>query len=208
VRVRRFGHLLSICALLCSVAAMDSFARAQADYTLHRPADLLVFGGYGYTKPDFDTPHNNGFTFGADYDRSFGWRVVPGLELRGNLNTGQFSTEQSFLVGPRAHVNVAGRFHPYGYFLAGAGVITYPEYGSPVHDGGRVFSAGGGVDVDVAHNFMFRADFQYEGWNMGKNSYTKPNGEDFTITPSTVTVGVTYRIPFKRWLDARHNYNH
>ena len=63
----------------------------------------------------------------------------------------------------------------------GLGKISYPEFDTTIHDTGLVYSFGGGVDIDVAHNLMFKADYQSASWNMGVNSYTKPEGGDFII---------------------------
>jgi opacity protein-like surface antigen len=182
-------------------------AKAQANFTAQRPADITVFGGYGHTTPDYDAGHDNGVTLGAEYNRSFGWRVIPGLEVRANLNSGPAVTENSYVFGPRAHMNFH-RFHPYADFLVGLGRATYPEYFlngvAQVQDTGLVYTYGGGVDYDLVKGFALRADYQGSSWNLGKNLVAKPDGSNFTLSPTTVTIGVSYRIPFKNWTGQKH----
>jgi opacity protein-like surface antigen len=184
---------------------LPSSARAQADFSAQRPANVLVFGGYSYTMPDYNSGHNNGVTFGADYNRSFGSRVVPGLEARVNLNSGPYVNEHTYLVGPRAQVKYR-RYHPYADFLVGLGTIHYPNYdlGRYVDDSGFTYAAGAGVDVDLVRHFALRADYHFESWNLGQNVTIKPDGSNFTLSPRTLMVGVTYRIPFRSWTDQKH----
>lgn len=201
---RLFVALLPLAAL----ALPPSRAAAQAEYTAARPAELLVFGGYTHVQPDYGTTNNNGVVFGADYLRSFGWLVVPGLEFRANINSGKTVSQHTYTVGLRGGVNFHQRYHFYGDFLVGPGYTHYPIFvnGSyqEVPDGGRVFSIGGGADIDLTDNFLFKADFQVQEWNLGPNSNTNPNGSDFTLSPTALTLGISYRIPFKPWVSHRY----
>jgi hypothetical protein len=212
MKPRSFTHRHLALGLL-ALAGLLPFApraHAQADYTASRPAELFAFGGYTHVSPDYgpDGVNNTGLVFGADYARSFGWRFVPALEVRANINSGQVVTEHTYLVGLRAAVNFHQRYHPYANFLIGPGYITYPEYIPPTHitvsDEGLVYSYGAGIDVDIVHDFLFKADFQLQSWNLGTNGYTNPQGGNFTLSPTALTIGVSYRIPFKPWTS--HGY--
>jgi opacity protein-like surface antigen len=59
-----------------------------------------------------------------------------------------------------------------------------------------VFSYGGGVDFDINRHWSAKFDVQRQDWSMGKNSYFKPDGSNFTLSPHTYTFGVTYHFSF------------
>lgn len=205
---RLISPRLFIAVLLTLAALPASRAFAQADYTAARPAELLVFGGYTHVNPDYGPTNNNGVVFGVDYLHSFGWLITPGLEFRANINNGANVSQHTYTVGLRAGADYRRRFHFYGDFLIGPGFTRYPIYTDGVReivpDGGRVYSLGGGADIDLTDNFLFKADFQVQEWNLGPNSATNPDGGDFTLSPTALTLGVSYRIPFKPWVS--HKY--
>ena len=205
MRLRSLVHLLVLCLPGAGALDLTHTAQAQAEMTAQRPADLQAFVSYGVTLPDYArTSHSFGLTAGAHYDRSFGSRFIPGLELRASSNSGSVITEHAYLFGPRVHTELRRRYHPYADFLVGAGSLKHLEDGTMVPDGGFVYDVGLGMDIDLVHNVMFKEDFQLQSWNLGPNSYTNPNGGDFKISPMVLTFGVSYRIPFRQWTDQAH----
>ncbi|WP_263371724.1 hypothetical protein [Granulicella cerasi] len=190
------------CSALALTAALTAAPtlRAQAVYTAEKGANIFVFGGYNYVKPDFgpDSYHNNGVMFGADYTRYFGWRIAPSIELRYQTSSGQVVKESTISGGLKFGADFHQRYHPYVDFLAGLGTLHYvvpPVPGYP-DDHALAYTFGGGLDIDVYNNFALKLDVQSQSWNLGENLTIKPQGGDFTLSPFVATIGVTYRIPF------------
>jgi len=174
---------------------------AQAGSTASKLMDFSVFGGYTYLKPDYGPGHNNAVTFGADFTRYFRFPIKPSLEGRVSFQHGPTVNENTYLVGVRGEMPY-GRFHPYGDFLIGVGDIHYNfvvNAGNPTayrDDNSVAKVAGGGIDVDLLRGFQLKADYQYQFWYLGTND---------TLTPSTMTLGVVYRLPSKpQYLRAIH----
>ncbi|MDE1163070.1 MAG: outer membrane beta-barrel protein [Acidobacteriaceae bacterium] len=183
-------------ALACSCLP----AHAQSVFTAEKGADIFVFGGYTYLKPDYgpDSVHNNGITLGADFTRYFRWPVTPSIEVRYTHASGPVVNEHTFSGGLKVGKTYRTRFHPYADILAGLGGVHYvtppvPDYPD---DTALAITYGGGVDIDVLDNWAVKADFQSQHWNLGKNATIKPDGEDYTLSPLAFTIGVSYRIPF------------
>jgi len=165
-------------------------ARAAAD----RTAEISVFGGGSFYKPDYGLAGQPAYDFGADLTwflhRSY---LAPSLELRGVVSPkGTSVGENTYSAGLKVQHRY-GRVVPYADFLMGAGTIkfTNPQYqygrGYYTSDNSKVYSFGGGVDVDIAWHFSAKGDFQYSHWDTGGN---------VTYTPVAYTGGVVYHIPF------------
>jgi|GEM_PF-883378 len=198
---RRFRTSLQS-AILFSFTALVALSNvpagdAQAIPGASRTAELSAFAGYTNSNSDYGRFRSNGGTVGLDYTRYFGWRVVPSFEARANRTSGvDLTTQESMLFGPRLHIDVRRRFHPYVDALYGATKIIFavplnPHYTS---DTAPTFSIGGGVDVDIMRHFQAKIDYQGEYMNFGSNG-TQPNNADFTLAPTLFTVGINYRIP-------------
>jgi hypothetical protein len=182
---------------LFAVLSESRAARAQSDATATRTTALSAFGGYTNSDSDYGEKRNSGGTVGVDFTRYFRWRVVPSFEIRGNYTTGPDLKQESILFGPRLQMDLH-RFHPYANVLYGATKIIFQSPQDPdyTYDVAPTISVGGGVDIDVTSHFQAKIDYQEEFMNFGPNG-TQPNNADFTLTPTLLTVGVVYRIPFR-----------
>ena len=185
------GGLCLFAAMLCVPAT----GHAQATSTASKSLDIAAFGGYAGARPDYAPYHDQGAGFGVDLTRYFHLPVIPSLEGRGNIITGAAVNEKTFLGGLRVEVPIKHRLHPYGDFLIGAGTIDFKFMPGYTSDNSRVYSFGGGIDVDVVHNIQIKVDGQYQSWNLGKSG-GNPNGP-FTLTPEVLLFGVEYHIPFR-----------
>ena len=185
--------LRSCAQLLLPALAIATFsvrAPAQATPAASKSVDFSAFGGYLHDLPDYGPFGNNGATFGVNVTRYFHFPVAPSLEARVNIAPGKTARESSYLFGVRAQGTVLRRFHPYADFLVGPGTIHFDVPPDPGYtgDNSTVYSYGGGLDVDVAHNFQAKVDFQYQSWNLGTN---------YTLSPSLTMIGIAYRFPFR-----------
>ena len=179
---------------------------SQALPTASKNTDISIFGGYTVVAPDYEPAHDKGVTMGVDYTRYIHrLPFVPSLEFRFGDTTGPAVNEHFYLVGFKAQRDYR-IFHPYLDFMGGIGAITYAAQGRPGYgpDHGRDLAMGAGVDIDLTRRFQAKIDLQYQSWNLGANLTQKPQGGDYTLSPVTVTVGVTYRIPFHPFVGPRH----
>jgi hypothetical protein len=168
--------------------------------TATKAAEITAFGGYTVGDPDFGGFTKNGFTLGSDFTLFPHWHVDPSVEVRFNFLHAPTISEHSFLVGPRLQEDfLHDRLHPYVNFLVGAGTISYHPVTVPndSSDSGRAYSIGGGADFDITRHISVKGDVQQGFWNLGTNSYYKPQGGDYTLSPRTYTFGVTYHFIFR-----------
>ncbi len=172
---------------------------AQALVTASKAAEITAFGGYMYTSPDYGQSSSKGFLAGADFTLFRHWWVDPSVEARFDYTAGTGISEHAFLAGPRAQKDL-GRFHPYVNVLIGEGHISYnppPSISPNDHgDGGLNIAYGIGADVDLVHHLSLKVDFLQQNWNLGQNSAFQPDGSNYTLTPRTLSIGVTYHFPF------------
>ena len=174
---------------------------AQSLSTASKGAEVSVFGGYAPGEPDYGPHTLKGFSAGGDFTLFPRFFLKPSFEARGNMLDGTESTEKSVLVGPRVQLDPRRypHLHPYGDFLIGGGEILYhpaPLVGY-TGDRARIYSFGGGLDIDLPHHFSARFDFQQQSWNFGQNGYLKPDGGNYTLAPRTVMLGIKYTVPFR-----------
>jgi hypothetical protein len=197
---RRALPILSLFAL--AAFSIAPAAQAQQSASASKSAEISAFAGYTDINSDYGT-RNKGVTLGADYTRFFHFPVVPSFEVRGNYTSGLGVTEESILFGLRLEAPFRRRFHPYATFLYGGTKIyfNFPPSPTYTYDQSSATSIGGGIDVDVAHNFRAKLDYTQQFENFGPNG-TLPNNANFTLTPAGFTGGVVYRIPFK----SRHGF--
>ena len=186
------------------LTALSSNSHAQQLPNEYKRADIFAFTGFASTNPDYGPRRDTGALIGVDYTR-YVLRppFAPSLELRANFLSGPIVNEHSYLIGPRIRANL-GRYHPYGNFLIGLGQLNYAPSAEPLpgytHDSGRVFSTGGGIDIDIYRNFQLKADIQHQSWNLGINTVVVPDGRAFTLSPTPITLGISYRIPFRPYI--------
>lgn len=182
-------------ALYLILAAGTLFAlpcAAQRGPTQYKTSDISVFGAFASNSTGFSNAPNAGLTAGMAFTRYLPTIVSPALEARATLTDGPDVRERAYIFGPRAQVLLAKRFRPYGDFMIGKGFIhfNHPGRGAELGDNAFVKSFGGGVDVDMYRTFELKADWQSEFWTVGLHDVRHP---------SVLTVGLTYRIPFRPW---------
>jgi hypothetical protein len=172
--------------------------QAQAIATASKSAEISAFGGYMPSHTDYGPHTLKGFAAGADFTVFPHFPVAPSLEVRGQYGSGQDVTEKAVMAGVRVQKDFRFRYHPYVDFLIGIGQLTYhlDPYPNYSQDTSKALSYGGGINIDVSHHLAAKFDIQAQNWNFGKNGALQPNG-DYTLTPYTALVGVTYTVPFR-----------
>ena len=180
--------LRRLAAVLFALLTLSHAASAQARSTASRSADLSVFAGGQFANPAYGPQNSGGVALGLDYTRYIGRLPVDlSLEFRANFNSNSLLSEHSYLVGLRAG-HTFGRVTPYLDFLIGAGSIHFPQNTFYTSDNSTVPSYGGGLDLAVTQSFGLKLDLQGQHWNTGET----------TFTPTLGTIGITYRIPFRK----------
>ena len=183
------GIFLAFLFAVCTLSV-----QAQTSAVASKTTDISIFAGYQTLQPDYAYNRDNGFVVGADITRYLTYKVDPSLEIRYNYTPGPYVSEKSFEAGIRVQTDYK-RFHPYVDFLGGVATVNFAKiYGNPnyTNSSGGTFSTGGGVDFDVYHNFQIKVDYQQQYMYFSQN---------ITLTPRPLSVGVTYRIPFRPHID-------
>jgi hypothetical protein len=199
----RFKSLLSLC--LGTLLFVAPTAMAQSRITADKAAGLSVFGGFTGLDNDYYGPDKNyGVTLGGDYTqyiKRYRGLIVPSFEVRGTLTPGGTVGERTLEGGLKLGTTYK-RLQPYGDFLIGDGVITFPQpAGLPAgatylqRDSSFIYVYGGGLTYDVDRNFSLMVDYQHQYWDLGKAGRTTPN----RFYPQAVTIGVVYHIPFRSY---------
>jgi hypothetical protein len=169
---------------------------AQAAPAAERNGELSASFAYSLVSPKWNgiSETNNGLTVGLDYAHYVRrLPVLPSLTLRGKFAPGNTVGERTVGGGLRAE-RPFGSFRVYGDFLVSSGVITFTHPVIDVRgklyatDDSIVYSAGGGVDVDLTKTWALRADYQHEWWSIGINQ---------NFAPNAMSLGVVYRLPFR-----------
>lgn len=185
------------CAVVASGAATSG---AQSLTTASKGAELSAYGGYTVGSLDYASGGQGSFakkgvSAGAEFTLFPRFILKPSMEVRANLLAGNDATEKSVLFGPRVQMDVRQRLHPYADLLIGGGEILYHPVTVAGYTGDRskVYSYGGGLDVDLPRHFAVRFDFQQQRWNLGA-----PTGAPADILmPRLLMVGVKYTVPFR-----------
>ncbi len=183
------NHWTTKSALFLGISlAATGMASAQAVVTAQRGAEIAPFVTTTLLTPDWGPTNNLGFTAGVDYTRFLrGSLFQPSLELRVTDANGLTVGEKSFTGGVKLGTTIHG-IHPYATFLAGTGVITFVH---PVQtyasDTSFVYSIGAGAEFNVASAWKVRADFSQQHWDLDPQ----------LLTPVALSVGISYRIPFR-----------
>jgi hypothetical protein len=190
-------------ALLLPFATASLFfetvtTQAQAIPTASKSAEISAFGGYMPSHTDYGPHTLKGFEAGADFTIFPHFPVAPSLEVRGQYGSSTDVTEKALLLGIRVQKDFRFRLHPYADFLIGIGQLTYhlDPYPNYSQDTSKALSYGGGINLDVSRHLSAKLDIQAQNWNFGKNGALQPNG-NYTLTPYTAMVGVTYTVPFR-----------
>jgi len=185
--------LLRVLVVAYCVSLLSTFAHPQAIPTARRDGS-----GYGSffvmgtnTKTGF-LGSNDSITVGANIGLRNVFTLNPALEIRGTLPlvTGSSPSERNFLGGPVLRRRF-GIVQPYANYLFGIGILKYPgtyTYDSNVYVRTASFlsSPGAGLNVFVRPNVSFKADIQWQNWNVP----AIPSGKS---TARSVSFGVDYR---------------
>ena len=154
---------------------------------------MTAFGQVTYRQPDWGADKNWGATAGAALTPFIPLWIEPSLELRVGSASGGVVKERTFSGGLKLAAKV-GRLQP--YFIAEEGVgwiyFVHPglnSEGQPyVRDSSQIHVLGGGVEIQAVSQWQIRLDYTQEYWNLAPPR----------IYPRTMSIGVTYRIPFGR----------
>ena len=169
--------------------ALSLRASAQAEYTANRDYSFSSFLAGSRVKTGYNTT-NPAVILGLDATRHFKRfpLFTPSLELRFGLAPGASYSEQTYQVGLKVESRI-GRFHPYGDFLVGEGVIEFNKNaGKYTYDNSIVPSYNGGVDFTLNSRWSLKADYNRQSWKLGKASPA--------FDPSTLSIGIAYRFNF------------
>jgi hypothetical protein len=181
------NHWTSKFAVSLGIAfAATGIASAQASVTAQRGAEISPFVQTTLLRPDWGQTNNIGYTVGVDYTRFIRSIVQPSLELRMSSASGKTVNEKSYLGGFKLATTIHG-VQPYATLLAGTGSIrfNYPVAGYNT-DTSFVYSIGGGAEFHVLPAWKVRADFAQQHWDL----------DPTILTPITMSVGISYSIPF------------
>ena len=187
----RWSWKVAVFAAIC--AAVTEIAAGQAKLVARRESEITPFGQFTYLRPDWGPDPNAGLTVGLAITPYIPLRVQPSLDLRFSNASGPVNTERTFSGGLKVAVRFA-RYHPYGIFEEGAGGIYFkhpmvnPNGTLYAKDASRIYVAGGGAEIDIHALWQMRVEFTQQYWNL------KPPA----LQPITASIGVTYRIPFRK----------
>ncbi|WP_263382210.1 hypothetical protein [Granulicella arctica] len=179
--------------------------QGQSRITADKAAGLDAFGGFTGLDNDYYGPDKNyGVTLGGDYThyiKRFRGLIVPAFEVRGTVTPGGTVGERTLEGGLKLGTTFR-RLQPYGDFMIGNGVITFPlpavvEPGVTyrTRDSSFLYIYGGGLTYDLGPRLSLLVDYQRQYWDLGKSGRTTPD----RFYPQAVTLGVLYRIPFKAY---------
>ena len=197
---RRHRMALAPSFSLAMIAA--SPLHGQATCTALRTNQLSTFVTTSSVTPDFFPGHAMGITAGVDWTVHHGRYLATSLEVRGNRSLNDQLIERSVTFGPLIQTNIGTKVHPYINYFIGGGTIVFLNHSTGYHeDRGPVHSLGGGATIDLPRGFSTRMDFQSQSWNLGRD---QSNGPLITFSPTLVSLGVQYTVPFRPRLSRVH----
>jgi hypothetical protein len=176
--------ILSFATLLVLIPAS---AKAQAIFAARENFRLQAGFGAMYLNNDYSDRAAQGIAFWVDADFGHFRNIIIGAEGEahyGTIITPDDIGETSYLVGPRLTYQ-RRKMSVYGKLLVGKATITNQLF--HVSSSYNVAPAfGGGLEYHVSRKFNLRAfDLEMQQW---------PNFEPHTLSPLSVTVGVSYSI--------------
>jgi Outer membrane protein beta-barrel domain len=176
--------ILSFAILLVLIPAS---AKAQAIFAARESFRLQAGFGAMYLNNDYSDRAAQGVAFWADADFGHFRGIIIGAEAEAHLGTiitPDDIGETSYLVGPRLSYQ-RRKLTVYGKLLVGKATITNQLFHlSSSYNVAPAF--GGGIEYHVGHKWNVRAfDVEVQQW---------PNFEPHTLSPLSVTVGVSYSI--------------
>lgn len=194
---RRATRALSLALALSAYFAIS--VSAQQAPTEYRTQSISVFGGFLYDNISFRPGSATGFTAGLDLTHYFRrYPLAASLEGRAGSASGTVANERSYTFGPRVEYGVR-RVRPYAEFEVGIGTI---HFGTALSnqlgyyaDRSTIIAGGAGVDIDLFHNFAAQFDYQYQHWDTAPQTHQ-------VFTPTVVSVGVHYTLPFRSFVRA------
>ncbi len=195
------GPIFSRLAILLTFAAAPLLLAphqlsAQAAPAAERNGELSASFAYSLVSPKWNgiSETNNGLTVGLDYAHYVRHLpVLPSLAFRAKFAPGNTVGERTIGGGPRVERPI-GSFRVYGNFLVSSGIITFThpviDFRGKLYatDDSIVYSAGGGVDVDLTKTWALRGDYQHEWWSTGINQ---------NFNPQAISLGIVYRLPYR-----------
>jgi len=181
------GSIRNALFLIGTLTAAARIAPAQALVTAQRGAEIAPFAQATLLSPDWGPTSNFGYTVGVDYSRFIRSIVQPSIELRMTNAGGSTVGEKTYLGGLKLQTSIH-RVRPYVVVLGGQGYITFTHPSSPSYTGDNSFvlSIAGGARFPVTSQLDLTADYSWQKWNLDPQ----------TLNPTTLGVGVAYRIPF------------
>ena len=192
----RYIQTFARLAVGIAILSLSGVGHTQVASTATQQLELSAFAGGTGTFTGLEGGKNLDITAGADVT-FLGFRLLrPSFEVRGSypIDKGTINSQKSFLLGPKVEHRF-GRLHPYVDFLIGRGEIDYGAGGFAVGNvlyissTSTIYSPGGGVDYNVAHQIDLKADVQYQHWDT-------PVVASGVIHPVALTLGAVYRFDF------------
>jgi opacity protein-like surface antigen len=177
---------------------------AQAKSPFSKTFDIFAFGGYVNADPAYASSlyRNNGVSGGLQVAHHFDHlHVDTAAEARITTSTGPAIRENTYLFGLHVEHKFFHYLHPYATGLAGPGTLHF-NFTNPngyQGDNSIVYSYGGGLDIDFTPTIRLKADYRSEYWTIARYQ---------SFTPSVITVGVTYHLPFRPQVDNQRQFWH
>lgn len=169
----------------------------QARVSALRESEIAPFSLATYMYPDLTTygypeSANFGYAAGVDITPFMFRRFQPALELRFTGDSGPIAHEYTYSGGLKVATIFRG-IRPYATLLKGLDAIyfTHPiatPRGPYARDGSPMFSVGGGAEFDVGRSWQVRVDYSKQHWALASPD----------IRPYAVSMGVAYRVPFRK----------
>jgi hypothetical protein len=192
LRLKTISYALLLLPLFAGTCAW-----AQAKCTASAPLDISFFGGLSTASLGVAGARETALTTAVDIAVRQVAGFHPSFEVRAMqpLSSGQALTESSLLGGLRLN-RTFGKVQPYADFLFGRAQLQYENGGITVpqtnvvytQSAGNVYSAGGGVSIEVSQRISIRADAQFQ-------LVSSPVVSSKRIDTVPFTIGVVYHLP-------------
>ena len=151
---------------------------------------IWVGGEYSNFQTDFEGNRIGGIGVYADIDRTPHW----GAEAESSwfrLGSESGQTASNYLLGGRYRFPLKdNRLFPYAKFLAGSGVMKYPN--DIGHGSYFAYAPGGGIDFRMSRRISARVDYEYQHWPAAPGF---PGVPSHGLSPNGISVGAAWRLP-------------